>query len=496
MLLFSSMLDIEPTLTKDGFIKLVIEWNQKSPHLDNVIRGIVWHGERNVRYGDDKMQLSINEYRDIITARYEKQEDDGSIWDTDFTVNFTEMKMAVRLDRSYTPGAGSTHSRFSLPYLLTLMDKNGYVTKDNGLPLLRPVIRIHEKNLGLVADLVNQKSSYRLPVVYVSRTYYDEDPVDIRRLSARLKGVAHVFAQKTNITNSRLKDMCGGKNEYYGAIGIYYPGTAIPNDRFLYKKTTGYDEALLEKTVRAAAQYSSSQRIGTLYTWQGVNNAILRDRLSAQRMERIAAEEARKKAEEKTNRLLSSLDEEKRRIRETARADADRILDSFDEDMEKMQRRLDALEKENESLQFENQGLKSKLSASDNPPVLFFGAEEDLFPGEVKDIILSVLSGASKNLPENSRRAHVINDIIMSNDYRQINEEKAEKLKRAMKNGERMTSSMRQELTDIGFQISGDAKHYKLIYYGDPRYQTVLAKTPSDHRSGKNNAMEIIRSMF
>ena len=65
-----------------------------------------------------------------------------------------------------------------------------------------------------------------------------------------------------------------------------------------------------------------------------------------------------------------------------------------------------------------------------------------------------------------------------------------------MKNGERMTSSMRQELTDIGFQISGDAKHYKLIYYGDPRYQTVLAKTPSDHRSGKNNAMEIIRSMF
>ena len=37
MLLFSTILDIEKSLTKDSFIKLVLEWNQGSPHESNVI---------------------------------------------------------------------------------------------------------------------------------------------------------------------------------------------------------------------------------------------------------------------------------------------------------------------------------------------------------------------------------------------------------------------------------------------------------------------------
>ena len=37
MLLFSTILNIDKSLTKDDFLNLVIEWNQKSPHDDNVI---------------------------------------------------------------------------------------------------------------------------------------------------------------------------------------------------------------------------------------------------------------------------------------------------------------------------------------------------------------------------------------------------------------------------------------------------------------------------
>ncbi len=49
MLLFSTVLDIKEEFTKDAFIQLVLEWNQGSPHEDNIIKGIEWHGERNVR---------------------------------------------------------------------------------------------------------------------------------------------------------------------------------------------------------------------------------------------------------------------------------------------------------------------------------------------------------------------------------------------------------------------------------------------------------------
>lgn len=37
MLLYSTTLRIKDTLTKDGFVQLVIQWNQSSPHADNVI---------------------------------------------------------------------------------------------------------------------------------------------------------------------------------------------------------------------------------------------------------------------------------------------------------------------------------------------------------------------------------------------------------------------------------------------------------------------------
>lgn len=47
MLLFSTILEIDKKLTKDDFINLVIEWNQKG-HPESVISGIEWNGERNV----------------------------------------------------------------------------------------------------------------------------------------------------------------------------------------------------------------------------------------------------------------------------------------------------------------------------------------------------------------------------------------------------------------------------------------------------------------
>lgn len=58
-----------------------------------------------------------------------------------------------------------------------------------------------------------------------------------------------------------------------------------------------------------------------------------------------------------------------------------------------------------------------------------------------------------------------------------------------------MSGRLRQDLEDLGFEIT-EGKHYKLTYYGDGRYYTVFAKTPSDGRSGKNNAQTVIRTVF
>ena len=41
MILFSTVLRLNKNFTQDDFIKTVIEWNQNSPHPENVISGIV-----------------------------------------------------------------------------------------------------------------------------------------------------------------------------------------------------------------------------------------------------------------------------------------------------------------------------------------------------------------------------------------------------------------------------------------------------------------------
>ena len=487
---------------KDDFIRLVIEWNQGSPHPSNVINGIEWNGERNVRYGNDKLWLDIEEYRNqnIIAVRYEKKEYDGSVWDTDYVMNFTSMKMSVRLDRSYTQEALSTDHNFSTPHFITLLIKRGYLKDDGDLPVLHTPITIDGNDLNLISEIVTGKKKYNLPVVYISRTYYDEDPVNVGVLASRLKGVAHVLSQKCNATNPRLRELCNGQNEYKGAIGIYYPNQAIGHRRYLYRSSIGYDAFLLEKVVRAVIQYSNSQMIDTLYTWQGVNNALLRDKLTSQREERLAAENAKKRAEQEATRLLDTLDEEERRIRKQAFEDAqyetDKILDSFDEDMARMQKQIEDLTKANEVLQYENQGLKAKLDSSDSIPILSMGDEYEFYQGEIKDLILCVLSEAVVGMKPKTRRMDVVKDIINANDYQKMTVAKAEEVKRLLKNYNGMTARLRQNLVDLGFEITDDGKHYKITYYGDGRYHTVFAKTPSDDRSGKNNAQTVIRICF
>lgn len=277
MLLFSTVLDIEKTLTKDLFIKLVLEWNQGSPHESNVIKGINWNGERNIKYGDEKLWIDIEEYRNknIIAVRYEKIEDDGAVWDTDYVMNFEDMKMSIRLDRSYLEEALIIDPKFSTPHFITLLIERGYVKKDGILEVLRKPLFIDNNNLQILSDIINGKATYRLPIVYISKTYYDENPVNVNLLAGKLKGVAHVLVQESNCTNNRLKIMCNENNEYYGAIGIYFPRQAMGHRRYLYRRVTGIDNYLLEKVIRVVIQDANSQMVEPLYTWQGVKNAIL-----------------------------------------------------------------------------------------------------------------------------------------------------------------------------------------------------------------------------
>ena len=87
-------------------------------------------------------------------------------------------------------------------------------------------------------------------------------------------------------------------------------------------------------------------------------------------------------------------------------------------------------------------------------------------------------------------------DIIENNDYQKKSEKRESEVKRLLRDYSGITGKLRQELEELGFVITEDGKHYKITYYGDERYQAVFGKTPSDVRSGKNNAATVAKIFY
>ena len=57
MLLFSTVLKISDKLNKNGFVELLMEWNQSAKYAENIVQGVSWNGERNIKFGTDKLSI-------------------------------------------------------------------------------------------------------------------------------------------------------------------------------------------------------------------------------------------------------------------------------------------------------------------------------------------------------------------------------------------------------------------------------------------------------
>ena len=129
----------------------------------------------------------------------------------------------------------------------------------------------------------------------------------------------------------------------------------------------GIDRILSDKVTRTVMLFSNSQMVGSLYTWFGVNNAILQDRLACKREENVEAEAGRRKALYELLTLKSDLDQTKESMRQQAlkeaKAEADRILDDFEGDMQKKDSEIERLTAELQKKEYEISWLRAKLDS-------------------------------------------------------------------------------------------------------------------------------------
>ena len=223
MLLFSTKLPVNDTLTNNEFVKLVIKWNQGSPH--DKMDSIVWDGiSKNVKFSEGKRTLAIEELRayNIVAARFRKEDDNGIVWTSDFVLNNNDKRLVVRLDREATEDTTIFIPKFNVPHLVKMLIKDNYVAKDKELEISEEAIVVDKTNYKIIEDILLKKERYMLPIVYVTKTWAGNYPIDIYKLSKRLQGVAHVLKEVDPVVSKFLQKSCDGKNVHHGGIGIYY----------------------------------------------------------------------------------------------------------------------------------------------------------------------------------------------------------------------------------------------------------------------------------
>lgn len=238
MLLFSTILDIQDHVTPDDFIKLVLEWNEGSKYADNRVTGIDWHGEHNVRYGDTGLWMEFAEYPEqgVLAVRHEKITKDGVAWDSDFIMNYYERRIAVQLDRTYNEDALVIDAAFSTPHFISLLIEHGFLKDDADLPVLRTPIYVTDGDLSRCQKAFSEESPYKLPVVFVSKTSENEDPMSVTWLALRLKGAAHVLVEQNTDQCTAIRRLAGKAETPYGAARIFYPSGSVKKKLLLPKR--------------------------------------------------------------------------------------------------------------------------------------------------------------------------------------------------------------------------------------------------------------------
>ncbi len=123
-------------------------------------------------------------------------------------------------------------------------------------------------------------------------------------------------------------------------------------------------------------------------------------------------------------------------------------------------------------------------------------ATAEVFPGEVREHILAVLTEGleAAQSSERERRAVVLEDVLSANKPGSELERRRRELKQIIKDtGSFVDARTIAALEKLGFKCVSGNKHWKLNY---ANVRIPISKTPSDRRGAQNTATDIANRCF
>lgn len=467
MISFATEFPVRHDHGSGAFLKIVRNWILGSPHTVFVPED--FHGSDGARdwskvKGNERvgtLQItSANE--DTAAVRYIRS-DDGLEWQT--MVVFSRHQNSSWVGVRIACEARSPIRRLppaKKPVIVrTLLDNLGGAS-DGPLKVSRTAHILGNDDIELAARLITDQALSHLPVVYVSCGFHGEYIVDINAMAEDLAGMAHVVIEPNRSFSYRLKLEVNSNNVYGGTIGVHWPNGG--GRRSFYFGPQLQDQIKIKKAIiEEVREVLSNRHPLNRCTWGSVQEAVSQKTYSE--------------------------------LRAAGSKEVNEYIEQFDKDFNAKNERLLSSEKEIERLRAEirKYEIRSPFGVG---VTLKTGKEQDLYEGEINNVLLDAVKDYCSRVQDDSRRKHILLSIVNNNDCGGIAEKNREKLKDILREFREMTAKLRKSLEDIGFSISDNGKHFKLVFQGDDRYTFSLPKSGSDHRGGLNAASDISKRLF
>jgi hypothetical protein len=464
---YSTEFPIKDGYSIDDVLSLAFEWVSESPHSiisADDISVLRKSGNECLTFQNEELsfgRVMLSDY-DIGGLKWVIRGEDGLEWVSTLVTLKKPEEHVVNIQVTCKAINTSMYLPFpKKPYIIKKLIKSIGGGQDGLISVLDKPHYFSEFDVSYAADIINGNSVNLLPVVYVSVGFDGGYILDPMLLAYLLSGVAHIFVEPDRSFSYSLKGMTDSKNTYGGAIGVYWPDQNTRKTYFIKDNITTKD--LMSLIVKEINYAVSNRRSITGCDWYYLWESI-----------------AKYKYEELQKKGSTALDD---------------YITAFDEEKDSLRRRL-------EEEQLEVSRLRRMLSDYNKNAdevrnaILFSGKEQDYYESEIRDIIIVVLEESLRNIQRNSRREHLVKDIVSHNKSTKNGLDKADEIKKLFKSGIAMDTRVKNKLYELGFYISEDGKHYKLIFQGDGRYTFSVSKSSSDHRAGKNLYCEINKKLF
>ena len=367
-----------------------------------------------------------------------------------------------------------------IPNLMKRIFWEEYVDTDGVIPTNDKALYLNKADVNNFVRpvLFSRTVEHLMPIVYVSSQASGRYALNTDVLASDLIGIAHVVVEGSPAVSEKVADLAKDlyTEDYYfpyaedGAVEIYMPG--------------GYTEIL---SPTKSLPYDVKNKLYRATTLANINPKYLFDSMKqAKVLEKY-------QNDSELTELFDSICNEK---------DAEvKVLNDKITELEETIRNLTT---EKMNLEATKESMSKKFlvteAGGDTEAVRLVCGEKELYDGEINDVVLKTLEkvvasmSSDVNMKE-SRKFHVLSNILAANMLTGQDEIIKKMLETALKDGSVSSDAVRQ-LSMYGFKVAHDKKHDKISFGDDDRYTTTVSKTPSDYRAGKNLVSVFTNTLF